>query len=216
LLIANPPSAKVAYIGNEVVQFNHIHYGTARIPVSPEEAELLAELNTAKECTTWPHAKTEAEMREALKDLDQELAKRGQPFGTEVTRQANWERFRRCKDITQETLDEITAKVSQSDNPEMLYDYALAVMKEKPEVARVILEKEWNRTGSILTLGELSQVGTPLAYKMAYMAAMIAMQHDNFKPLLEETMNSTSLSELSEATQQAAQILRSPICCAYP
>ena len=60
------------------------------------------------------------------------------------------------------------------------------------------------------------RAAAPLAYNMAYMAAMIAVQHDNFRPLLEETMNSTSLSELSEATQQAAQILRSPICCDYP
>ena len=60
-----------------------------------------------------------------------------------------------------------------------------------------------------------------LSLSLAYYAAMVAAHftesgREHFRKVLAEAQNSASLSELPTATQQAAQILRSPICCTFP
>lgn len=218
------PQPKVARIGDTVIELPRLRVGAPIPPPTTDaERELLETYVTAQRCLVGgPRPHTDAQMSDLVRSRSAQLTAIGKPQ-EEVDKLAaqNWALYERCKGYTQATLDESLAALRDSDNPELRHIYAIVVAERDPEAARPILRAEWQRTGSILTLGQLSQA-EPLGYKLAYMALMVAAQKPDsesvkhFSALLDAELASHTPFEVSEAKQQAAQIIRSAVCCAFP
>lgn len=134
--------------------------------------------------------------------------------------------YERCQGVVPQMIVEALKYLREStergdvDNSLL---YAQAIATEMPDEAREILETSWTQHGRISALDALAQGSLP--HKIASLAVRVAIfdgRHEedaavriiaDAREELTAIENSTSPSTFREATEEAARLLRNPICC---